>query len=283
MTIYRGQGGLGDSYNDPELVHTSGDETIEGVKTFTSTIIGTASGHYTKAEEDAALAGKLSSSNGSVTYAKIQNVTAGKVLGRNTSGSGVVQELPIAVDSIGNVLVGATSAWAKVSVQSSGNTSATQVVSFRDSSTNEKFVVRSDGYTYAPYWYANTTGSGVNVFVDTNGGLARSTSSLKYKKNVLDAWFGLSDLIKLRSVTYESKSESDEGKTFGGLIAEEVHEAGLTEFVQYAEDGTPDALAYGNMVSLCIKAIQEQQSQISSQAAEIKTLNERVAALEIAA
>jgi hypothetical protein len=46
-----------------------------------------------------------------VTYAKIQNVTAGKVLGRDTSGSGVVQELPITVSSTGNVgLNGATPA-----------------------------------------------------------------------------------------------------------------------------------------------------------------------------
>ena len=69
MTIYRGQGGLGDSYNDPELVHTSGDETIEGVKTFTSTIIGTASGHYTKAEEDTKLALKA---NQSTTFTKTE-------------------------------------------------------------------------------------------------------------------------------------------------------------------------------------------------------------------
>jgi hypothetical protein len=40
------------------------------------------------------------------------------------------------------------------------------------------------------------------------------------------------------------------------LIAEEVHAAGLTEFVQYHE-GQPDALHYANMVALCIKAIQE--------------------------
>jgi hypothetical protein len=40
---------------------------------------------------------------GTVSYNKIQNVTAGKVLGRDTSGSGVVQELPIAVDTSGNV------------------------------------------------------------------------------------------------------------------------------------------------------------------------------------
>lgn len=38
--------------------------------------------------------------DGNVTYAKIQNVTAGKVLGRDNSGAGVVQELPIVIDAI---------------------------------------------------------------------------------------------------------------------------------------------------------------------------------------
>jgi hypothetical protein len=57
------------------------------------------------------------------------------------------------------------------------------------------------------------------------------------------------------------------------LIAEEVHDAGLTEFVAYNDDNEPDALAYGNMVSLCIKAIQEQQATITA-------LEARIAALE---
>lgn len=46
--------------------------------------------------------------DGAVTYAKIQNVSSGKVLGRNTSGAGVVQELPIAVDTIGKVSLATT-------------------------------------------------------------------------------------------------------------------------------------------------------------------------------
>jgi hypothetical protein len=41
-----------------------------------------------------------------ITYASIQAVSAGKVLGKDTSGSGTVQELPIAVDSSGNVTIG---------------------------------------------------------------------------------------------------------------------------------------------------------------------------------
>jgi hypothetical protein len=56
------------------------------------------------------------------------------------------------------------------------------------------------------------------------------------------------------------------------LIAEEVHEAGLSEFVQYADDGSPDALNYGNMVSLCIKAIQEQQALITQLQADVAAL-----------
>jgi hypothetical protein len=48
------------------------------------------------------------------------------------------------------------------------------------------------------------------------------------------------------------------------LIAEEVHAAGLTEFVQYAPDGTPDALGYGNMVSVLVKAIQELKAEFDA-------------------
>lgn len=52
---------------------------------------------YTKTEIDTALATK---------QAALTNITAGKVLGRDTSGSGVLQELPIAVDASGKVGIG---------------------------------------------------------------------------------------------------------------------------------------------------------------------------------
>jgi hypothetical protein len=78
--------------------------------------------------------------------------------------------------------------------------------------------------------------------------------------------------MQMRPVTYNSNNE-DETQTYAGLIAEEIHEIGLTEFVQYADDGTPDALSYSNMVSLLVKAIQE-QTQI------IKDLEARIVSLE---
>jgi hypothetical protein len=80
----------------------------------------------------------------------------------------------------------------------------------------------------------------------------------------------LTELLTLRPVTYKGNNDGD--TVFGGLIAEEVHDAGLTEFVQYNDDGEPDALAYSNMVSLCIKAIQEQQVTITALTARITAL-----------
>jgi hypothetical protein len=50
--------------------------------------------------------------------------------------------------------------------------------------------------------------------------------------------------------------------------------------VQYADDKTPDALSYGNMVSLCIKAIQEMKTIIDTQSSTIQALTTRIAALE---
>ena len=118
--------------------------------------------------------------------------------------------------------------------------------------------------------YSNTTSGGANVHILSSGVLVRSTSSLQYKNTVNDATHGLTELLTLRPVTYKGNNDGD--NIFGGLIAEEVHDAGLTEFVQYNEDNEPDALAYGNMVSLCIKAIQELKAENTALANRITTL-----------
>lgn len=145
----------------------------------------------------------------------------------------------------------------------------------RDSAGTNQFYVRCDGLiftgTSASSPYNNTSGSAANVYVGSNGLLYRSTSSLKYKVDVQPATHGLAEVLQLRPVTYKTHTDAD--IIYGGLIAEEVDDVGLTEFVQYADDGTPDALAYGNMVSLAFKAIQELNGKIEA-------LEARLAALE---
>jgi|DEB0MinimDraft_10_1074344.scaffolds.fasta_scaffold10585_3 hypothetical protein len=126
--------------------------------------------------------------------------------------------------------------------------------------------------------YGVTTGSGANVFINSEGLFFRSTSSRRYKNSIQDTTHGLAELLTLRPVTFKTNEDGD--KIYGGLIAEEVHEAGLTEFVQYNDENQPDALDYGNMVSLCIKAVQEQQTLIESQQSQIDVLTARIEALE---
>jgi methanogenic corrinoid protein MtbC1 len=68
--------------------------------------------------------------------------------------------------------------------------------------------------------------------------------------------------MQLQPKYYKGKTDGD--KQFAGLIAEDVHDLGLTEFVQYADDGSPDALSYSHMVALLTKSIQELKAEIET-------------------
>lgn len=200
------------------------------------------------------------------------SVTAGTVPGRLVFNTSNAERMRI--DSSGNLLVGTTSANGRIAGQSSTATNGSYAFYLTNSATTTLFYVRGDGLVMtgsaSSSPYNNTTASAANVYVDSSGFLLRSTSSIKYKTDVQDATHGLAEVMQLRPVTYKGKKDGD--KVFGGLIAEEVHEAGLTEFVQYADDETPDALAYGNMVSLLVKAIQEQQALITQLQADVAAL-----------
>jgi hypothetical protein len=198
---------------------------------------------------------------GAYSTTPMEFYTNGSPRMRITSGGGVEMNNTLAIGR-------ATESAVRLSIQSSSTDSGAYAMILRNSASTDLLVVRNDGAIYtgngANSPYNLTTGSGANVFVESGGLLYRSTSSIKYKKNVLDYSKGLTEIMQMRAVTYEGKSKSDEGKIFAGLIAEEVHDLGLTEFVQYATDGTPDALAYSNMVSLLIKGIQELKAELDT-------------------
>jgi hypothetical protein len=249
-----------------------------------------AAGNFTYPASISAVAdGNWTSTSAAATAIAFYTGSTGQALGTANVSFGTER---MRIDSSGNVGIGLSpSTVVRLHVQSAGTTPTGFITVFENSSTGDALSIRNDGYIstglLAASPYNATTGGAANLFVFSDGGLYRSTSSLKYKKNVLDATHGLKELLTLRPVTYEGKSKADEGKTFGGLIAEEVHDAGLAEFVQYADDGTPDALAYGNMVSLCIKAIQELKAQLdesnltlTSVKAELDATKAEVAALK---
>ena len=183
------------------------------------------------------------------------------------------------IDTSGNLLVGVTSSSStRLRVQGAGSSTSDYSVYFTNSSQTELLSVRNDGRFVtgvgAASPYNSTTATAANMVVNSDGAVQRSTSSIRYKTEILDATHGLSDVMKLRPVTYKGKNDGE--RVFGGFIAEEVHEIGLTEFVDYNEEGQPESLAYANMVSLLTKALQEAVAKISTLESEVATLKDIV-------
>ena len=194
------------------------------------------------------------------------------------------------IDSTGRMLIATTT------VPSGSNTAGLEVKAPNATNGQYAFAVinsagsgysiafRNDGYFRSEPVYAQTSGSAANVFVDSSGYLLRSTSSIKYKKDVVDYDKGLIAVQSLRPVYYKSNRTNADGNEdshqYAGFIAEEIDAAGLTEFVQYGEDNTPESLAYGNMVALLTKAIQELKAINDAQATRIETLEAQNAAFE---
>lgn len=112
--------------------------------------------------------------------------------------------------------------------------------------------------------YNSGTASGANVFVNSAGTLFRSTSSIRYKKDVtlLDNYIA-DNILQCRPVKYKSinPKEVPEDWTYYGFIAEEV---ALIEprLVTYNQNNQPDGVQYDRFVPLLLNLIQRQRTSI---------------------
>jgi len=108
--------------------------------------------------------------------------------------------------------------------------------------------------------YNKTTGSGANVYIGGDGILYRSTSSLRYKKDINYNGVNGDLTYQLKPVTYTDKKTNSH---YLGFIAEDV---ALIEprLVTYDEKSRPDGLSYGNFTALLAKTIQDQKKTLNS-------------------
>tara|TARA_Y100001973_G_C5141486_1_gene303154 strand:+ start:98 stop:1030 length:933 start_codon:yes stop_codon:yes gene_type:complete len=128
-----------------------------------------------------------------------------------------------------------------------------------------EFKIASDGKLFSLPTYNNTTSGGANIFIlHTTGEFHRSTSSRRYKTNIVDSAKGLDDLLTLRPVDFTSLCNGDDPtKLRTGFIAEEVAEAGFEEYAVRDVNNEVQNVEYGHMVALCIKAIQELSAKVT--------------------
>ncbi|MBO1002668.1 phage tail spike protein [Pseudogracilibacillus auburnensis] len=160
---------------------------------------------------------------------------------------------------------------------------------FRIRSHNQKsdyvndFRIDVNGYMRVPGVYYSTTTNSANVRVGTTAGLfTRNTSLRKYKLNIdtvddpykilnLNArtWYDKGDVERYAEAMHlKSKGENynldniEFIKRIGGLIAEEVVDAGLEIYAEYDEKGKLNGIAYDRLWTLLIPIVRELKEEI---------------------
>lgn len=112
----------------------------------------------------------------------------------------------------------------------------------------------------------------------TTGDIAETASSRRFKRNIEDYQKGLETIVQLRPVSFQFL-EDDLPNT--GLIAEEVNEVGLVEFVRYDQNGDPYSIPYDNLSALYINSIKELKAENELLKTKIEELNTRLNAAGI--
>jgi trimeric autotransporter adhesin len=176
---------------------------------------------------------------------------------------------------IGSASVGAGSAVTTGSKNTiiggyTGNTAALDIrtasnyIVLSDGDGNPRLYCDNNGVLYSPTTYSNTSASAANVGITTAAGIFfRSTSALKYKQNIRD--LEEVDINKFRAVRYNSKCELDnQTQDHFGIIADEVHAAGITELVNYGADDEVEGFQYERLTVVLLKAMQTLKAEFDA-------------------
>jgi hypothetical protein len=86
-----------------------------------------------------------------------------------------------------------------------------------------------------------------SVFVsntDTRNKLGYVPSSRTLKKNIQPLRYTAEQILSIQPVEFHYKTQNNQDAKNAGFIAEDLHEAGLTAFVSYDENGKPAAVHY---------------------------------------
>ena len=168
----------------------------------------------------------------------------------------------------------------------------------------ERGRIDASGMLAVPQWHIQTTALGATAYVASGpqGAIYRSTSSIKYKRDVETIEDIYADaVLDVRPVFYRSKSDNDNSAHgFWGIIAEELAEIDprlvhwqthvpvevtdddgvvTTEMVEL-DTPEPEGVQYERFVPLLLNLAKRQRDQITAQTAAITDLTTRLTALE---
>jgi hypothetical protein len=116
------------------------------------------------------------------------------------------------------------------------------------------------------------------VYNLTNGEITYNSSSIKYKKNVIDLQENTSNIYNIRACEFEAIDE-DNGPRYIGYIAEEINDVD-TRFSWKNPDGTPGGIAWFNLLVYTIEELKKHKNQIEENKNEISILKNEIEILK---
>jgi len=235
---------------------------------------------------------------GGATTTGVQNAFFGNTAGNaNTTGNyntylGWSSGTSVAGSGSSNILIGSMGATGDnntIRIGTDGTGPAQQVNAYMAGILNTTTIPTGTNY---PVCIAYDGSTGDKLFTVSTG--CSSSSSRRFKDNILDMGDSSSRLLQLRPVTFFYKPQYDDGSHVlqYGLIAEEVAQL-YPEMVGYDKDGQPSSVRYQALAPMLLNELQKQNSQIAAQkeqiqaqeqqfGAKVRSLEERLARLEAA-
>jgi hypothetical protein len=103
------------------------------------------------------------------------------------------------------------------------------------------------------------------MFVASNGLYGVGSSARRFKKNITDATINPDEVLQIRVRNFMYKKELDEAQTVHiGVIAEELVELGLEQFVFFNDQGEADGVAYEKLALALIPVLQNQEQRLQA-------------------
>ncbi|MFZ4723929.1 MAG: tail fiber domain-containing protein [Paludibacter sp.] len=104
-------------------------------------------------------------------------------------------------------------------------------------------------------------------------------SDRRLKNNIVNTHFGINDLMKVQVRDYVYKSDSSKTLTTG-FIAQELHDIFPNAVTKPAKEEDMWSVDYGKVTPLLVKAIQDQQSEITSLKSEMEQMKSDIQQLK---
>jgi hypothetical protein len=207
--------------------------------------------------------------SGTLDIARVPNIPTSKLTGTvtNTVDNGYTRATDLIggtiSNSAGTIALNSSGIIQCSSVQSTGNINVSS-----GTITASSTVTGSGGIIDPGAYGRNTAGfTPRQLYIGTNGYYGYSSSSKTTKQNIKDATVDIQAVYALRIVNYRYK---DAVKLHGkdapveiGLIAEDLVEAGLSQFV-FFDDDKPAGIHYEKLCLALIPAIQDLDARLTA-------------------